>query len=143
MSLRSVVHSHRLRLIPLAFVTAATLAACLPQLEIYPTLQGSGTYTSSTSSGETTYALTVQGEIRCNRTVSNEPIDVFFWGDLAGAEGSISGCFDTWRDWSITIRSINPPPTSANVELEICTNPAEPIDEDCQRISRLVKFTRV
>ena len=138
--------SRRVLLVPLALIIAVTLAACLPQLEIYPTLFGTGSYVPSTSQGGPSTAVTLGGEIRCNRSTT-EPLDM--WITIAGTdvteEGSgkdpvLGDCFDTWRTWRVTVNATQPPPSEASVKVTFCTNPAEYVDEDCQSVSRYVRF---
>ena len=81
------------------------------------------------------------GTISCTRS---EPVDLFptiTQGSLTHRPGEISvPCGPNTKKYTATFTHLPPGFTNGNARISIdyCTNPAEPIDEDCATVSRTV-----
>jgi hypothetical protein len=129
-------------------VAAAGLlgTACEPQLELGLVMHRDATLLS----GSTGSLVTLFGTLYCNRDISQrEPVDLFVRIEQASAAGNSAffgsvgelDCHGTKEgtDFNREFRSsVRLAPGEARLRAEACTNPSEPIDEDCVRVERLI-----
>ena len=124
-----------------AAVAVIVAAGCEPktQMQINPVLNRDALVLHGN-----TDSLVLVGKISCTRS---EPVDVFptvTQGALTDrpAEVSVPCKPGQPKTYTATFRDLAPGFTSgqAQVSVEFCTNPAEPIDEDCATASRVVQL---
>lgn len=122
------------------------LAACEPPvhpMEIQVTLHRDGLISRADAQGRRTLVLT--GVSQCTRS---EPVDLFptiQQGSVEDRPGELSvPCGPSRQEWSASFTVDGAlGPGLARVDVEVCTNPAEAIDEDCASAGRVVGFVKV
>lgn len=138
---------HRRRLVPVLAVLAALVAAgCDPAtypMEIQISLHRDALLTGPDGSGSRTLVLT--GVAQCTR---DEPVDLFVTVEQGAvtdrpAELSVP-CGPEEAEWSESFQVVDDLVGGpARVDVEACTNPGDPIDEDCVSLGRVVSFAEV
>ena len=119
-------------------IAVIAVAACEPQMQISPVLNRDALLHHGTSE-----ELTVVGTIRCTR---DEPVDLFptiTQGARTDRPGELSvPCGPKTTTYTVTFTNVAPGFVNGDsrISIDYCTNPAEPIDEDCVTVSRVVKL---
>lgn len=129
-----------------ALLVVLVAAGCDPptyQMEIQVTLHRHGLLSEPDGSGSRTLVLT--GVSQCTR---DEPVDLFptlEQGAVGDRPAELSvPCGPDEAEWSASFAVVDDlAPGDIRVDVEACTNPGDPIDEDCVSLGRVIAFAEV